>query len=166
MSSSAESRGSFQSGPLSLEIALLNLPTLLSSNPLQLLIQLIGAIWNCSPQPFSFNYDPNDSRLLCRELSSVQSHLKSFTSPYFHQIDAKIQPYYKPLQPHYENAIKTSKPHYKRLKTQSKKYWKKNVEPVRKRLVKSYVDPQRKNIEKHYGTHVQPHLERESLQRE
>jgi len=126
--------------------------------------QLIGAFWHCSPTPFTFKYDPNDPRLLCRELSSLQSHIKPIVSPYISKLNTQIEPYYKPVQPYYYQAIKTSKPYYKRAKVQGTKYWKKQVEPFRKKVVKrgrNYLDPHLKEVEMQYGRHVQPHLDSE-----
>lgn len=129
---------------------------------------VIGALFTCSTQPFSFDYSTKDPNSVCRNLAFAKNHIAPVLSPLVHSAHQRIDPYTGPyvraVKPYTQTAWKTAKPYYKQASKQGRNVYNKHVEPMRKKAIKrgrAYSDPHVKKFNKQYQKQVQPHVDSE-----
>jgi hypothetical protein len=115
---------------------------------------IIGALFTCSTEPFSFDYSKNDANAMCRNLA----YGKQVLAPVLHRADPYLDPYVKAVKPYAQKVW----PYYNRAQKKGKVVYQKRIEPLRKEAIKrgrSYSDPHIKKFNKEYRKKVQPHVD-------
>ncbi|PWN95214.1 hypothetical protein FA09DRAFT_341416 [Tilletiopsis washingtonensis] len=123
---------------------------------------LIAALWHCSSTPFAFDYNPRDSRQVCRTLAQGKATLGPHAAAIWRDVEMHLQPYTAPVAPYVRTATRVARPYVRSAQRRGAQLWRKHGEPLRKQALKQgrkYVDPHVKTARTHYRKSVQPHLD-------
>lgn len=123
---------------------------------------LYSALWGCSSHPFSFQYNADDSKLVCREMASARQHLTPIVHDFSNSAHKFLEPYAGTYMKHAGDSWQKAKPYVSQTgKHAHSLYWT-HFEPKARDVYKgahAWSRPHQRNFMRQYKRNVHPHID-------
>lgn len=124
-------------------------------------VVIVSALWVCPSAPFSFEYNAEHPKLICREIASAHSHIAPLVHSTAAELHTLAEPYAGKYMTAAGNAWSKVKPAVVQAGTNAHHTYVSRIEPAAQALAKQayqHFRPHHRKLQRHYKTHVDPHV--------